>query len=203
VTRAFSTLAGGAASHSSPKDRHWPWQRSRGRPPPPPHHCRPRRRSRRRPPQRRGGSWSRSFPSPAAAAAHAAAVVAADILVLPNSIPTATALISDRLWNYHLDIFQRVQLMWLAAAASGVRAVAQHRARSRSPSLVLRWSGGRLLCLRLLPPRVHRRDQVRPRALEPHAIARVCGCLCRSADNPHVCACVSVFCCRSQEPQGR
>ena len=30
-----------------------------------------------------------------------------------------------------------------------------------------------------------------------------CGCLCRSADNPHACACVSVFCCRSQEPQGR
>ena len=67
-----------------------------------------------------------------------------------------------------LDIFQRVQLMWLAAAASGVRAVAQHHARSRSPSLVLRWPGGRLLCLRLLPPRVHRREQVRPRALEPH-----------------------------------
>jgi hypothetical protein len=45
-----------------------------------------------RPPQRRGGSWSRHFPSPAAAAAHAAAFVAAVILVLPNSIPTAILL---------------------------------------------------------------------------------------------------------------
>jgi hypothetical protein len=34
-------------------------------------------------------------------------------------------------------------------------------------------------------------------------IARVRSCLCRSADNPHACTCVSVFCCRSQEPQGR
>ena len=123
----------------------------------------------------------RPTPSPAAAAAHAAVFVAAVILVLPNAIPTATALISDRLWNHLLDILHCLQLMWLAAAASSVRAVAQHHARSRSPSLVLRWPGGRLLCLRLLPPRVHRREQVRPIALEPHVAARGHGCLRRCA----------------------
>ena len=36
-----------------------------------------------------------------------------------------------------------------------------------------------------------------------HTIACVRGCLCRSADNPHACACVTVLCCQSQEPQGR
>ena len=66
------------------------------------------------------GSWLRRFPSAAAAAAHAAAVVAADILVLPNSISTAAAHISDVLWGH---------LLWLChhlvhGSRSSLRAVA-------------------------------------------------------------------------------
>ena len=185
-----------------PQGRRWPCQRSRGRPLPLPHHCRPRRRSRRRPPQRRGGSWSRRFPSPAAAAAHAAAFVAAVILVLPNSIPTATALISDRLWNHLLDICQRVRLTQLTAAPAVHESGATASCSQPLIGPVLRWPGGRLLCLWPLPPQGHRSRKGATESARTDAVAyRRLQLWC--TDDSGARACVSAFCCCSQEAQGR
>jgi hypothetical protein len=154
-------------------------------------HCRPRRRSRRHPSHCRRQKLVEALPSPAAAAAHAAAVVAADILVLPNSISTAAALTFDVLWDHLLELCQRDGSQQLRAGCErrhSIAPAAAHRA-------VLRWPGGRLLCLRLLPPPVHRRivenrcDRERSNHMPLPAYAAACAGALTTCMRVLVCLC--------------
>ena len=97
------------------------------------------------------GRWLKRLHSAAAAAAHAASVVAADILVLPNSISNAAAHIPDVLWGHLLGLCHHVRVMQLNCKLCreqwlSLMLAAAHRARAA----VARWAAVFSSCFILL-----------------------------------------------------